>query len=218
MIRLNDFREIADGIMDDIKVTESLKNRTLARCSKKMNTSAYRFIATAASLVLIFSLARLTGMIPGGNNQTVPQDSSGIKIMLASPENSQESAGKIPDELLEEAEKAFGSGFMVPSFIPDDFVLEGITFPKEHADSITLRYVSLNSQFEITMLKTEESLGLPGYEPVQINNATGYIKSTPIKGKEIPNTELFWFLNGVRYEITGSITSQEAVEIANSMK
>ena len=73
----------------------------------------------------------------------------------------------------------------------------------------------------ITQDKTQIKNEYVNYENVDINGSVGLLninKSIDSENEDSMNIELYWSKNNIYYSIKGSITQEEAIKIAKSMK
>lgn len=240
MDKMNDFKNIADEMMSDINAGEDLKRRTLAQCKKKNNRSFGKVLIPAACLFLTFGLLNLTGVLPL-KSQTAKEENTEINILLESTQDSakgtESTAENATSSILqdngdiktwtisttEEAGKSFGSALLLPEYVPGEFHLDQIQASgatQTNADNITLTYIDGDKLFHIMEVKTDlQEMVLDG-KVITIHGLPVYINSLQTSDKaEIDSmyTELQWFKEGVLYSISGQITEEEAVEIAENM-
>lgn len=223
MIDLKNFRNMADDLMNDVQMTEQLKDKTLARLrsQRKSSVPLYKVLVPAACLVFVLGMVQFSGILPQKNIQS-PEMISDAHILVASPE----STGIAREQTrllntLDEAYAAFGKGFLVPAVLPEGFELKEITAfgsEKDRTNKMTLLYVSFDKTVLITEEMTDSLKDSNGYKAVTINGNIGYIKPASTNENEPAETEIFWYAQGVRYTLTGLVTKEEATQIAQSMK
>lgn len=221
MKELGNFKNTADEIMNDIKVSKELEEKTLARCRKKSNTAAAKILVPAACIAVIIAAVNISGWLPR-HTSTAEQGIPEINILMGTTGDDQtKTAESAPNTLdvptLEEAGRIFGSTFLTPAFIPGKFRLTSIR-ASGPAEKIINQVVISYSEGKRSFMVIEDRSKLPeapdGFKAVDINGAEGYIKT----GQEDDSTEVYWFLNGVRYSVTGQISGNDALSIARSMK
>lgn len=228
MDRLKDFRNISDEIMKDIEVSTGLKHKTLLRCRKKKSFKpAAGILAAAACVVLIIAVAGKLGWSGRNTSEISIMMESGQKTESAAagdsagmPQAPRESDAYGGPAIPEEAKKAFGEALLLPEFIPEGFTLNSINTSKDAAQSlnnIIFTYMRGRQEFKIEEGKAGPDKGFQDYQTVEINGSTGYVKSNGL-GDENLHTVIHWSANGFDYSVTGRITENEAIEIAQSMK
>lgn len=276
MSDIRDFKNIADEVMRDINVTEPMKDEVLKRCASKRRTHipGLRLAAVAACGVLVVGILHLSGtLMPGArvpgiqqpNIQqqqpdvrqpgiySVPDDPSGsmpgqpeVKIFSQPTDPGEWSPGS-----LEEARSSFGEGFLAPTYIPEGFESADISAlgpDTGNADRVILNYNHADERFFVILEeKSTNPEEFPGFETVDINGITGYMKSSKqdsagdgaissnprredAGGREagvanaaaspnnvVDTVDVRWFKDGVQYSVSGMLTQEEAVKIARSM-
>lgn len=238
MSDIRDFRKIADEAMWNINVTDEMKNEVLRKCGQKQHVRmpALRIAAAAACGVIVAGMLYLAGILkqilpdhPGNapesqqpgifsaadnaaDNQEVDPADHGMGIMSEQVKQWQPAS-------LEEAGKNFGEGFLIPSGIPDEYGQADIYASGNEigqADRVVISYSTEEHLFEIIEEKTNDTVEFADFEEVDINGVKGYLMSEDM-GTETYYTQLCWTDNGIMYTIVGSLTRQEAIEIARAM-
>ena len=128
----------------------------------------------------------------------------------------------------DEAKKQFGEFLLVPSYIPDEFILDKIYASGKQeeeqnrtATSIVLTFISDEKSFLINQEKSSFQDEFIGYKTVDINGVNGYLirgASDIDESLDGVITELHWFLNDVHYSVSGQITENEAIQVACALK
>lgn len=246
MSSMKDFKKIADDVMYDINVSDSLKEKVLQHCTGRYRIPVGRLLATAACGVLILGILNLSGLLKI-KTQPGEQGSHGPEIFSATsgqteimPEQSDvnilNEPGTDTDWLfntVEEAAESFGSAFLVPSFIPEGFT-QGTIYASGmdsfEAEKVVLCYAAGDRSFMIIEQKSSEKGEFLNFKTVNINGTEGYLKpetrdsvGLPKNGRkeagtEITDTELHWFKDDVHYSVSGLITQEDAIKVARSMK
>jgi len=235
--RMKDFRNIADEIMSDINANNELKEKTLMRCMGNRRIGAVKYLVSAACLAIFLAVLNISGILPFKvlqNNGETPE----INLM-SGPEGSMETlpgkqeinpgtgtdmVEKWQLDTPEEAGESFGSGFLIPTYTAEGFRLDKIYaagYEVRTADKIILNYSAGDRSYLIIEEKTVLQGLFEGFETVDINGSTGYIKpdaSDDSGSSDIPDTELHWYQGGVHYSVAGIITRDEAISVAVSMK
>lgn len=230
------FRQAADEVMEDINVTQELKEKVLRSRIRKRRVPVTRLAAMAACGVLIFGVLNFSGVLrmgyqPGGHDMQGTQgvlEADDTQGALSNPEAGIFSATTEPamvtDWLLntpQEAGQSFGHAFLAPSYIPEGFQLDNIFASGSDsmiADKIILSYIAEERTFIIIEEKMPEAdtflddEAIDIYEVIDINGAEGFLKSGS------SDSEVYWFRDGVYYCVSGQITGEEAVKTARSMK
>lgn len=211
MDNLNKFKKIADEEMKDLRVTPELMKKTLKRCEASKRPLAGKLLLTAACLAILVGTVQLYQVYQKINrptpNDTIP------KITTFQAED--EKAELLPD--LKEAKKRFGSAFLAPEAVPEGFILREINYTEKDnkPDRINLLYQrDTGSSFLITEQKTGETAELRKSEEISIGGTVWY----RILTGDAQNAELTRYTNGVRYTISGFLSEDETILIAEFLK
>jgi len=238
--RFINFRQAADEIMDDINVTQELKDRVLGRRKSRRGVPAAGLAAMAACAVLIFGILNFSGVLRNGyqpDTQDIQGTDSAMEanIFSATAEQSgtkeqtgiQELTGSQPGQTGAQPGQSFGSAFLTPSYIPEGFQLAETSVTgtdEKNADKIILSYVAEERTFIITEERMTEAGTFPDNEAIDINEAIDNSETVVINGTEgyrkadSSGSQVHWFKDGVHYSVSGQITVEEAVKVARSMK
>ncbi len=245
MDKLTNFRSIADEAMSEIRMSEELKNKTLVQCKKKRNAMLPKVLVPAACLLLTFGYLNFSGAFTGRNNtikdSAIKQEASELGTFVDDTKDASAtiSAGAQVGEssvvqgtvgLLElagsidEAKAAFGSSFLTPNYIPEGYKVDQIQISKDEEKQIfgvSLTYLTTGGCFVITQEKSRLSEDVSGFDQIKLKEATGYIKES--ESGDTPETsgtygELHWMKDGIHYAISGSLTKEEIVKIANALR
>jgi hypothetical protein len=213
-----DFKRAADEAMEDKQATDRLKRETLRKCTEKKSLlPAVRILVPAACLLAVLVSAKVSGLLepaPGEEPPNILMETSGL------PGGTNETQAETERAVgtYEEAKELFGYELKVPSKLPSGFRPDRLAI-LETADGEVSKaiftYASDSSSFILMAEKSELISGYEGYEQADINGITGYIRSNDTV---LPDTELYWTDNGIKYNIVGSVTRDGAIETALSMK
>ncbi|MCU6707298.1 DUF4367 domain-containing protein [Paenibacillus sp. J5C_2022] len=170
-------------------------------------------LALLAAAVMIFAaypLLQQTAKAPNGNPAaTLPPSNGGV----SGSDLSQLLTTKYSS--IDEAREAFGPELHVPGFMPERFTLAEITtagMSGEPLRDAVLTYAS--GEQALTFLASRMQAGYPldMFTKVQVGDAEGYVFEQPNM------TELYWVVDGIHYSITGPVTAEEALRIAQSLE
>ncbi|AZN41453.1 DUF4367 domain-containing protein [Paenibacillus albus] len=115
---------------------------------------------------------------------------------------------------VEEAEKAFGEGLLVPSELPEGFTLKEISavgMKGEPARDILFNYVSGDKTIMYTVSRMQAVFPTDLFTTVKISKNDGLIF------EQAELTELYWMIDNVQYSIVGNLTGDEARKAAESV-
>ncbi len=113
---------------------------------------------------------------------------------------------------LSDAQKSAGFKLLQPTFVPNGATLVDVV---KSGNAIILRYESPSGAFAIAqgIDSTSKPTGVTG-KPVSVRGTTGTLY-TSSDGKRVL---LVWTENGVTSSVSGAVSSQDAVRIADSLK
>lgn len=236
MSSLNGFRSDADRILNNITVTSELKEKTLKQFQEKRKGKTSRRLIPAACLAAALILVIAPGSplsIFHKVQSNIPNPGETANILMADPNKPNTEASTLPAgtevspapsgnsmllDNLDEAKKYLDGAVLIPSNIPEGFELHSIQAVSSEngtVENIYLLYTLKDRDFVISMEKGKEWKDFSEYKDVDINSSTGHIKSYN-PGQEI--SELRWFAGDVLYTVEGSLSEEEAIRIAKSLK
>ncbi|MDF2673747.1 MAG: hypothetical protein K0R09_2012 [Clostridiales bacterium] len=221
MSSLNRFKSDADKIMHSINVSSELKEKTLKQLKVKKYNWTKLSLIPAACLTVVLMLV----ITPGSPlSKFYPKTQKGItnpgdtsNIMMLDPGNPGNNTSKQLNSL-DEAKKYLDGAVLIPSYIPKGFKLDTIQAVSSKAgivENIYLTYTLEDMTFIISMEKDKEWKDFSLYRDVDVNGATGHIKSY-VSEQEL--SELRWFAGSVLYTVEGSLSEEQAIRIAQSLK
>jgi hypothetical protein len=209
-----DFKRAADEAMEDIKATERLKRETLRKCTEKKSLlPAVRILVPAACLLAVLVSAKVSGLLEPAPEEEAPPSILSVPVGTNEPGAETERAVGT----YEEAKELFDE-LKVPSKLPSGFRPDRLAVLETAGGEVSktiFTYTSDSSSFILMAERSELISGYEGYEQADINGIMGYIRSNDTA---LPDTELYWTDNGVKYSIIGSITGDDALNIASSMR
>jgi hypothetical protein len=119
-----------------------------------------------------------------------------------------------------EAAKAwFGDDLLVPAYVPDSFQLDGI---RGYADVsgepayVCFRYAAGQRAYHIMLSRQQESAELPPGESVEAEEFVGVFAETADTAGG-SRTELHGVRHGIRFVVSGSLSREDALNVARSM-
>jgi len=115
----------------------------------------------------------------------------------------------------DEARAAFGAGLLLPAQTLEGFALtdrSAAGAEGEPARDIIYNYMSGERTMTFSASRMQASYPSDLFAPVQVNGADGMILA------QEGYTELFWTVDGVQYGVSGQITEEEALKVAESIE
>lgn len=116
---------------------------------------------------------------------------------------------------VEKAEEYFQSTILLPSYIPEGFMLTDISIPDDKIKCIRLKYSSGSGFFEI--LQSKNLSGLEGTSSISIGNNTAYISSVKDEKTNIITTNITWIKDNIQYTVSSSLPEDSIIKIAESL-
>ncbi|CAM3802024.1 DUF4367 domain-containing protein [Marinicrinis lubricantis] len=116
---------------------------------------------------------------------------------------------------VEEAKASFGEELLLPTFVPEGFTLLEMAatgIEGEAARDIIFTYVSDDKTLSFVASRNTASFQKEMFSPIKIEDTDGYVLEQP----EL--IELFWIVDGIQYSITGSLSADEALRMAESLE
>ncbi len=114
----------------------------------------------------------------------------------------------------EEAKAAFGEGLRLPTEAPEGYTLSEIVAVGEQgkpARDVIFAYAS--GENVVTFVASRSPAAFPAelFSPTQVNGVDGFVYA------QSGMTELFWMADGVQYSVTGPISAEAAMAVAESV-
>lgn len=120
-----------------------------------------------------------------------------------------------PLSSVEEAKAAFGPDLLVPNVVPESFTLSemvSVGMEGEPVRDVIFTYVSGEKTLTFVASRNPAAFPVDMFTPTQVNGADGFVFEQP------GLTELFWADGGIQYSITGPLSADEAMKLAESAK
>jgi hypothetical protein len=231
---LKKLRNISDTVLSNMTVTNELKEKTIDGLNRK------RILWTKTVLVPTACAAALVAVVCTGvlspKGVQAPQTSSGINTMAAvewqTSTPSQDSTFSPGTQVLEswnvntteDAKGYMGGKVLTPSYIPQEYKLKEIIAAGPAADNviaIMMEFDSNGRSFMITQDKgVTKKVNSGNSKEVDINGVTASVDSTSFNNGEttIYSTTVRWYVNDFMYAVQGSISEEEAIKVAQSLK
>ena len=218
----NQFKSEADQtLFQSIEFTSELRDQI--RNKAALETQFHRrrqwkiplFVSAAAAILCIslisvsyFSMLKQTDTnkipAPAEPNILIGED-DGITNPMMGPERQSQKL-----QSPEEAKEVLGEDILLPTYVPEGFVLEQI-----HANGknqVIFTYKSGNLSYLMMIEKAENHQAFANFETVQILNTTGYLYETTA------DAELHLYHQDFYYMIGGHISKDEVMKVAEGLK
>ncbi|WP_309119445.1 hypothetical protein [Paenibacillus sp.] len=214
------FREESDEMLfTNIEMSEDLKAkvRRAAAAEKAVRRTAFpkswtmgtAALAAAVMLLIGYPMVQQPAAPAPGDNPAVsePPSNGGAVGSELSP------LITTPLGTVEEAEAAFGPVLLVPNALPKGFALSEIVavgMEGEPARDAIFTYVSGEKTLTFVASRLPAAFPAEMFSKTTVGDAGGFVFEQP------GLTELFWTANGIHYSVTGQISGEEALQVAES--
>ncbi|TLS52365.1 hypothetical protein FE782_10355 [Paenibacillus antri] len=214
------FREESDEMLfSNIEMSEDLKAkvRRTAAAEKPVRRTAFPkswmlgAAALAAAVMLLIGYPMLqppaaptpgdqsAGSEPPANGGAVGSD---LSQLITTPLST-----------VDEAATAFGAELHVPNDVPEGFTLSEIAavgMEGEPARDVIFTYASGEKSLTFVASRLPAAFPADLFSKTTVGGADGFVFEQP------GLTELFWSVDGIQYSVTGQITGEEALQVAES--
>jgi hypothetical protein len=115
---------------------------------------------------------------------------------------------------VEEAQAAFGADLMLPASAPEGYVVTEIVAvgaKGQPARDVVVTYASGDDAVTFVASRSPAAFPTELFTPIQVGDRDGFVF------EQAELVELFWIVDGVQYAITGPLTADEAVSLAESL-
>ncbi|OUS76027.1 hypothetical protein B1748_14540 [Paenibacillus sp. MY03] len=223
------FREESDNMLfNNMELSEAAKDKIRRQASptgQKRRSFSLPKAWIAGTAVVVTAVVVFAGYPLLNGPSSVPAPQTGNTGVSQPPSDGGASSGTgtgtglsqlITAKLatVEEAKAAFGEGLLVPSMLPEGFLLQDITTAGMEGEPLrdaVLTYAAGDRTFTYTVSRMETDFPQDMFSPVQVKGAEGFVFEQP----EL--VELYWIENGIQYGIVGNLTADEAVQAAESI-
>lgn len=237
MIDLKELKNIADTALSDLTVSEELKKKTLKGLHRKVRPWPKTILmpaACAAALIVVVSSgvfyfgekqASQTGM---GNTGITTLADTDNKSGAVAPNSTFSPGAQVLEswkvETMEDAKKYMGGAVLTPSYIPESSTLKEIIAAGPttgNAISIMMEFELQGRPFTITQDKgVTKKINPENSKELDINGMQGFVNSTKFDNADttIYSTTIRWYKDDFMYAVQGSISEEEAIKVAQSLK
>jgi hypothetical protein len=115
---------------------------------------------------------------------------------------------------VEEAQAAFGADLMLPASAPEGYALTEIVAvgtKGEAARDVIVTYASGDKAVTFVASRSPAAFPTELFTPIQVGDMDGLVF------EQAELVELFWIVDDVQYAITGPLTADEAIKVAESL-
>lgn len=116
---------------------------------------------------------------------------------------------------IEKAEEYFEGKILLPSYIPEGFMLTGTCIGDEKQKYVKLKYSSSSADFQI--LESKSLSKLSETQNISIGNNTAYIDTVKDEKANIITTKITWIMGDVQYSLSSTLPEDSLIRIAESI-
>lgn len=218
------FRKESDEMLfSGMGMSEQLKRRIRQEAAgekaprKRTVAKSWKIGAAGLAAAVMIAVA-----VPLLDQPSVPAPSNNVSENVPPTQTNGGAAGSDVSQLvttplgsMDEAKTAFGEGLRLPTVVPQGYTLAEIAAvgtQGQPARDILFTYTS--GEQTVTFSASRMAAAYPAelFAKTQVGDADGAIFEQP------GMTELFWTVDGIQYGVTGPITAEEAMKLAESIQ
>ncbi|MFC4099035.1 hypothetical protein [Paenibacillus xanthanilyticus] len=216
------FREESDdmlfsGMDMSEQLKRSIRQEAAGEKAPRKRSFAKSWKVGAAGLV---AAAMIAVAIPLLDQPSVPAPGNQVAENVPPTPNNGGTAGSEVSQLtttklgsIEDARAAFGEGLRLPTVVPQGYALTEMTavgMPGQPARDILFTYASGEKTVTFSASRMAPAYPAELFAKTKVGDAEGAIFEQP------GMTELFWTVDDIHYGVTGPITGEEAMKVAES--
>ncbi|MET3695751.1 uncharacterized protein DUF4367 [Bacillus oleivorans] len=212
------FKSEADqALFQSIDFTSKMKEDIRREIDSKKRRWNHPISFLAAAAILCFSLLTFSYFTmsdhakpennpkPEEPNTLIGNEDEDILNPIAGPERETQELNSP-----EEAKEVLGEAILLPAYIPKGYSLEHVQTLGEK--KVIMTYLSGDQSYLIIIENAENQQPFVNYEKVQIQNTTGYLYETEY------DSELHFYADGFHYMISGLISKEEVIKVAEGLQ
>ncbi|MGG4143082.1 DUF4367 domain-containing protein [Paenibacillus algorifonticola] len=215
-------KEMDDMLFSRMELSDSVKQKIRKQAAAEQR-SRRRFVlpkawlAGSAALVAAVVIVTALPMLQEPAAVPTPTDSPGIVL----PGNGGATGSELsqlmttPLGTTEAAKAAFGSGVLVPQVAPEGFKLAeivGVGMKDQPLRDLNFTYGSDDKTVTFSASRMPAAFPTDLFTPTKVGGADGFIF------EQAEFTELFWVVDGIQYGVSGPISGDEAMKVAESVE
>lgn len=222
-LRRNLQKEMDDMLFSTMDLSDSDKQKIRKQAATEQR-SRRRFVLPKAWLggaaALVAAVVIVTGLPMLQDPAAVPTPTDNSSVIVQ-PGNGGAAGSELsqlittPFVTVEEAKAAFGSGVLVPKVAPEGFELAeivGVGMKDQPLRDLNFTY-SLGDK-----TVTFSASRMPTASPTDLFTQTKVGGADGIIFEQAEFTELFWVVDGIQYGVSGPISGDEAMKVAESVE
>jgi hypothetical protein len=217
-------KESDDMLFSKMELSDSVKQKIRKQAAAEQR-SHRRFVlpkawfAGAAALVAAVVIVTGLPMLQEPTAVPTPTDNSSGTVP---PGNGGTTGGSELSQLIttpfgtaEAAKTAFGSGVLVPQVAPEGFKLAeivGVGMKDQPLRDLNFTYGSGDKTVTFSASRMPAAFPTDLFTQTKVGGADGFIF------EQTEFTELFWVVDGIQYGVSGPISGDEAMKVAESVE
>ena len=222
-------KESDEILFDHMEFDATMKNQVkerLAASGKDTNRKrkswfsrskwTYGTAAAVLLLVLAVSVPQLGDIVgPSGDRPNNQAGGDGIPGTTTPIGSELTQLKTVVLDTPEQAKERFGADMLVPALLPERFALaqiEATGMAEQTKTRVVFFYSTAAGELTYSADRAAITFPVEMFEPIDVNGAEGHIFAQP------GMTELYWMQDGIYYGIVGTLTQQEAVDMAASLQ
>ncbi|SDX50234.1 DUF4367 domain-containing protein [Paenibacillus sp. CF384] len=209
-------REEADEILfTDMELSNRMKQKIRQEAAAEKSKRRF-FLPKAWTLGLTAAIMIIAVFL------ILQQQNPGTNTAEDAPSTNQGTSGSqlsqlitTPVSTVEEAIASFGPNLRVPNELPDGYSLSEIItvgMKDEPVRDVIFTYTSGEKSITYAVSRMKAIFPVDLFTPTQVSGSDGYVFEQP----EL--VELYWLVDDIQYSITGPLSGEEAMKIAESVK
>jgi hypothetical protein len=212
--------EFNSKMKDEVKRKVTSNKNSLVSLKRVWEKRIFPIITIAA--IFIISLISIS-LFQQDQDSPKRVKENEISTFQLEDDNSNLISGRSTNNVLElkdmsEAKQVFGKDLRFPTYSPESFELErihGLRNEMNEVSKVILTYHSNELIYSVIIERTELQNIPLGFEVIDINGVRAYLKK--VEG-DVLDAELHWYINDVHYRVSGLISTEETIKIAQSFK
>lgn len=216
-------RESDDMLFSGMELSESVKQKIRKEsATEQRSRRGFLFpkvwLAGAAALVAAVVIVTGLPMLQESAAVPTPTDNSSGTVLSGNGGATGSQLSQLittPFGTAEAAKTAFGSGVLVPRVAPEGFKLAeivGVGMKDQPLRDLNFTYGSSDKTVTFSASRMPPAFPTDLFTQTKVSGADGFIF------EQAEFTELFWVIDGIQYGVSGRVSGDEAMKLAESVE
>ncbi|OMF32228.1 hypothetical protein BK133_14485 [Paenibacillus sp. FSL H8-0548] len=216
-------KESDDMLFSKMELSDSVKQKirkqaTAEQRSRRRFVLPKAWLAGAAALVAAVVIVTGLPMLQEPAEVPIPTDNSSGTVLPGNGGSTGSELSQLittPFGTAEAAKTAFGSGVHVPQVAPEGFKLAeivGVGMKDQPLRDLNFTYGSGDKTVTFSASRMPAAFPMDLFTQTKVGGADGFIF------EQAEFTELFWVVDGIQYGVSGPISGDEAMKVAESVE